>query len=109
MVTDADFEYPIRTTLTLKILDDFDYISTTEDVRSPKPIAQIFIKALLLADCTEKAFFNGNSDTRYIIGAKSMGLGTIRIKDYLSEKKTSADHEDRDFYEVINMIESGLC
>ena len=109
MVTDADFEYTIRTTSALKILDDFDYIITAEDVRSPKPNAQIFIKALLLADCPEKAFFIGDSDRRDIMGAKSIWLGTIRIKDYISEKKeTSADHEARNFYEVINIIESEL-
>ena len=87
MVTDADFEYTIRTTSALKILDDFDYIITAEDARSSKPNAQIFIKALLLADCPEKAFFIGDSERRDIIGAKSIGLGTMRIKDYLREKR----------------------
>jgi FMN phosphatase YigB (HAD superfamily) len=110
MVTDADFEYTIRTTSALKILDDFNYIITAEGVRSPKPNAQIFIKALLLADCPEKAFFIGDSDRRDIMGVKSIGLGTIRIKDYLSEKKeTSADDEAGNFYKVIDIIESELC
>jgi len=73
MVTDADFEYPIRTTSALKILDDFDYIITAEDVRSPIPNAQILIIVLLLADYPEKEFFIGDSDRMDIMGAKSIG------------------------------------
>lgn len=76
----------------------------------PNQMPKFSLKHYFWQTAQKKAFFIGDSERRDIMGAKSIGLGTIRIKDYLSEKKeTSADHEARNFYEVINIIESELC
>ena len=105
MVTDADFEYTIRTTSALKILNDFNYIVTAEDVKSPKPRPDIFIRALLLAGCPEKVYFIGDSERRDIGGARSIGLETIRMKDHIDEgENTLADHEAGNFYDVIDIL-----
>jgi len=44
MVTDAVFEYTIRITSALKVLDDFYYIITAEDVRTPNQMPKFSLK-----------------------------------------------------------------
>jgi len=59
MVTDADFEYTIRTSSALKILDDFDYIITAEDVRSPNQMPKFSLKHYFWQTTQKRNFLLG--------------------------------------------------
>lgn len=107
LVTDADFEYSMRVLNALGILEEFEYIVTAEDVMSSKPNFDIFIRAMLLAGCPRKLFFIGDSDRRDIMGAKKLGLITIKMNDDSNISRIS-DFNVRDFEGIIEILKNYL-
>lgn len=107
MVTDADFEYTMRTLNALGILDKFDYIVTAEHVKKPKPNQEIFLRAMLLAKCPKTIFFIGDSERRDIEGASNMGMITIKMNND-SEISKAADYNVKNFSEAKEIINDYL-
>ena len=54
---------------------------------SPNQMPKFILKHYFWQTAQKKAFFIGDSERKDIRGAKSIGLGTMRIKDYLREKR----------------------
>ncbi len=103
MVTDADFEYAMRTLSALGVLEEFDYIVTAEEIMKPKPDHEIFLRAMLLSNCPKTIIFIGDSERRDIGGAKRMGMITIKMNNG-SDFSKIADYNANNFSEVIEIL-----
>ncbi len=86
IISDIDNDYLDFQFNTFGIIDIFDSITTSEDVRSYKPESKIFQVALNKARCQgEESIIIGDSYKKDIIGGKNIGMTTIWINKFQSD------------------------
>ena len=78
MITDADTPYTITLLKSLNIERFFDSVITAEDVGVGKPNPRIFMEAIKRGNSNKRVYI-GDSERRDIIGAKNVGMMTIKI------------------------------
>ena len=100
MITDADTPYTRKLLKSLGIENFFDSVTTAEDVGVGKPNPKIFIEAIKKAKSKKKVYI-GDSEKRDIIGAKNVGMLTIKIGKY----SKNADFVARDLIEGAFILE----
>jgi len=95
IISDIDNDYLDFQFNTFGIIDIFDSITTSEEVRFYKPESKIFQVALNKARCQgEESIIIGDSYKKDIIGGKNMGMTTIWINKFQIE---NIDTEKADF------------
>ncbi len=102
LVTDADNIYTYRTLDALRIRNYFDFIITAEEVRKPKPIQDIFKKAMEACDGSKLFWHVGDSERRDVGGAKKMGIFAVLMSDNF--KETAADAVVKNFSELKKLM-----
>jgi 2-haloacid dehalogenase/putative hydrolase of the HAD superfamily len=81
---------------------EIENIVTSEDVRSYKPISEIFIESLIkMKVIPEQVFLIGDSLTSDITGAKNMGIKTC----WLNRKRRHNKSEVKPDYECTSLLE----
>ncbi len=102
LVTDADNIYTYRTLDALGIRKYFDFIITAEDVLKPKPLPEIFNKAISLCNGSKLFWHIGDSERRDIGGAKKLGIYAVLMADDF--KETAADATVKNFTELRKLM-----
>jgi len=95
IISDIDNDYLDFQFNTFGIIDVFDSITTSEEVRSYKPESKIFQVALNKARCQGKeSIIIGDSYKKDIVGGKNTGMTTIWINKFQLD---DTDTEKADF------------
>ncbi len=103
VISDADSDYLMRLLKSLKILDFFDSVTSSEEAGVGKPNPEIFRKAIEKAGNGDLYYHIGDSERRDIAGAKRLGLIAIKISRE-SDRNSEADYVAEDLHDAAMWI-----
>ena len=104
IISDIDIDYQEKQFKALNIDQEFNSITTSEEIEIYKPAAPIFEAALKKANCLGKeALMIGDSYEKDIVGGKNMGMTTIWINRYQKQIDTNYNIDSMADFTVVQL------